>query len=156
MADSRKEWVALLGERITEEIERANIPHVEEALLDDFNSQEGRIFVLLRMEQVGRMGNYYLVERPDNLRKTSAGIRAAASKVSEVRVGELVSPQKQYVKRSYMGSSPDGYNTKYIYFDYTVVADPPRQELIRGSSPDDISRERLLLAGSVREQRRLV
>lgn len=154
-------WVREVGERIASAINEAAIPRVNHALLDDFNNQEGRVFVELRgVHRVThpRDGRtlYVFDDYHTDLRGVGRAIRSAAESVSEASVGDLNSPQRVYFADGY---SKDfvGYDMPHYFFDFVVVADRPVAST-RSDEVDDeevLSRRRLARAGSAEGQRRL-
>lgn len=113
-----KRWnVQDMGEFIAVQINKADIPHIRLAFLDDFNKYSGQIVIPLVMEY--SIGGYYFEDGGRHLRSISSKIRGILKQIERdypVHTYNWEPPKAQYDDFGF-----DGYDGDYIMFDYDIV-----------------------------------
>jgi len=109
-----------LGQKIEREILMERIPYVKKVNFDDFNNNEGRMFIELNMEKFrSANGNvryvFHNVDDTGILGKISNRIRKVVGRHAKIILYE--SPKKTYTT-NYGIKSNDGYNENIIMFDF--------------------------------------
>jgi hypothetical protein len=111
-----------VGEEIAKEINNLKQPYIDHAYLDDFSDTSGRIFVSLKMEK--NVGKYWF-EPPGKkpLRSISNAIHSVCKRMENEGTASCNSwevPKATYTT-NYGYKSYDGYEDRYISFDYDLL-----------------------------------